>query len=281
VTVIERIEAARALKSESSSASVEALGDTVLHDRFWGVSVEAAKTLGSLKTDNAYKMLTQCLSVQHPKVKRAVVKALGEFRKSENLELLRKVLEGDTSYFVESEAATAIGKTRERAAIPLLKRAVESSSFQNIVAQGAIAGLKEFADEDEIAELLVEKSKYGNHHRVREAATFALGRYVSDNRTVFDHLKTLLTDSWFRVRINACRALAEGDQIKAIQDLSWLSEHDLDHRVRRVAEESILMIRQSASRPKGMTSLQDEVDRIKSRNLELMQKMDRLERQLR
>ena len=280
ITVLERVEAARALRSESATAVVDSLRDAVMHDPFWGVAAEAAKALGNLRTDYAYRTLIQCLSVPHPKTRRAVIKSLGEFRKSETVGLLNEIIEGDPSYFVQSEAATAIGKTRDGSAVPLLKRAVESSSFQNIIAQGAIAGLKEFADDNEIVQMLVEKTRYGNHHRVREAGTFALAKCIPGNRAVFEHLKTLLTDSWFRVRINACRAFADADQVKAIPDLTWVSENDLDHRVRRVAEECIAMIRQSTAKPTAVTSLQDEVDSVKAKNLELMQKMDRLERQL-
>ncbi len=280
-TVVERVEAARALKGNSSDAAIDALKDAILHDRFWGVAAEAAKALGSTKTDYAYEALKKCLPVKHPKVRRAVVKAIGEFKKEESLPLLRPVLQDDESYFVESDAATAIGRTKSRQAIAILKKATETSTFQNIVAQGAIAGLKEFAGDKEIADFMVEKSKYGNHHRVREAATFALGKFVDGNPAVFDHLKSLLTDRWFRVRINACRAFADAESVKAIPDMTIVTEQDLDHRVRRVAEECINMIKDATKKPKEMSQMREELDRMKSKNLELLQKMDRLERELR
>jgi len=279
-TVIERGEAARSLKDKSPDAVIDALKDAVLHDKFWGVAVEAAKALGAIRTDYAYEALKKCLSVKHPKARRAVVKAVGEFRKEETLELLRPVLQKDESYFVESEAATAIGKTKGRQAIPILKKATATDTFQNVVAQGAIAGLKEFAGDKEIADFLVEKSRYGNYHRVREAATFALGKFA-DSHAVIDHLKSLLADKWFRVRINACRALADAELTKAIPDLSRVAEHDLDPRVKRVAEECINIIKDATRKPKEVAQMRDEIDRIKSKNLELLQKVDRLEREFR
>lgn len=279
-TVIERIEAARALKDKSTDAVIDALKDAVLHDKFWAVAAEAAKTLGAIRTDYAYEALKKCLSVKHPKARRAVVKAIGEFKKEETLELLKSVLQKDESYFVESEAATAIGKTKDKQAIAILKKATATNTFQNIVAQGAIAGLKEFAGEKEIADFLVEKSKYGNHHRVREAATFSLGKFA-DSHAVIDHLKSLLTDRWFRVRINACRAFADAELTKAIPDLTRVAEHDLDHRVRRVAEECINIIKEATRKPKEVAQMREELDRIKSKNLELLQKVDRFERELR
>lgn len=279
-TVIERVEAARSLKDKSTDAVIDALRAAVLEDKFWGVAAEAAKTLGAIRTDYAYEALKKCLAVKHPKARRAVVKAIGEFRKEETLELLKPVLLNDESYFVESEAATALGKTKSRQAIPILKKASATDTFQNIVAQGAIAGLKEFPGDREIADFLVEKSRYGNYHRVREAATFALGKFA-DSHAVFDHLKSLLTDRWFRVRINACRAIADAELTKAIPDLSWVAEHDLDHRVRRVAEECINIIKEATKKPKEVAQMREELDKIKSKNLELLQKVDRLEREFR
>jgi hypothetical protein len=90
----------------------------------------------------------------------------------------------------------------------------------------------------------------------------------------------LLTDRWFRVRINACRAFADAEEPKAIAELTWVAEHDLDHRVIRIAEECINLIRASSKTPKEVISIREEVDKLKSKSLEMMQKMNRLEREL-
>ncbi len=277
--VIKRIEAARALKDKSLDEIIDALENTVLHDEFWGVSAEAAKTLGAIKTDYAYETLKNCLKVKHPKVRRVVVKMIGEFKREESLELITSLLQDDESYFVRSEAATAIGKTKSRKAIAILKNATETTTFQNIVAQGAIAGLKEFTDDKEIAEFLMDRSRYRNYHRVREAATFALGKFA-DNSRVFEHLKTLLVDKWFRVRMNACRALADAELITAIPDLTLVAESDLDYRVRRIAEECMNIIRESTKKPKEVAEMREEFEKLKSKNLELLQKVSRLEQEL-
>jgi aminopeptidase N len=249
-----------------------------------GVSVEAAKTLGSIKSDSAYMALKRCLcsSIKHPKVRRTIVRAVGEFKKEDSFDLFKSILiHKDQSYFVEAEAATAIGKIKNRRSIHILKKVIETASFQDIVAQGAINGLKEFIDDKEIAALLIKKSRYGNNHRVREAATFALGKFVHENHKVFDHLKNLLTDRWFRVRINACRAFADAEEPRAIAELEWVAEHDLDYRVTRIAEECINFIKESMKAPKEVISIREEVDKLKTNTMEMMQKMNRLERELR
>ena len=283
-TVVERIQSARALKDHSSEDIIESLQKAVMEDRFWGVSVEAAKTLGSIKSDSAYMALKRCLcssSMKHPKIRRAIVRAVGEFKKEDSFDLFKSILlHKDRSYFVEAEAATAIGKIKSRQSIPILKKAIETASFQDIVAQGAMTGLKEFMGDKEIAALLIKKSRYGNNHRVRETATFSLSKFLHENHEVFDHLKNLLTDKWFRVRINACRAFADAEEPKAIAELAWVTEHDLDFRVRRIAEECINLIKESMKTPKEVVSIRTEVDKLKSNSLEMMQKMNRLEREL-
>jgi aminopeptidase N len=278
-TVAERAAAAHALAAHGSDAVISALQKTVMSD-FWGVAAEAAKSLGAIRTETAFEALKKCLKVTHPKARRAVVRAMGEFRHEDTVMLLKPHLH-EESYFVESEVATAMGKTKSAEAMPLLKKALESSSFQNVVAQGAISGLKEFADDREIASLLVEKSRYGNHHRVREAATFALGRFVDGNHAVVDQLKMLLTDKWFRVRINACRAFAEAGYSKAVPDLTRVAETDIDHRVRRIAEECINIIKDATRKPREIAQLREELDKARARSLEMMQRMDRLERDMR
>jgi aminopeptidase N len=283
-TVIERIESVRALKNESSDDVIESLQRAVMEDRFWGVSAEAAKMLGLIKSDFAYVALKKCLSTsdaKHPKVRRAIIRAMGEFKKEDSLNLLRSMLiDRDKSYFVEAEIATAIGKIKSIQSIPILRKAIEMTSFQDVIAQGAIKGLKEFRENKEIAALLIEKSRYGYSNRIREAATFALGRFVRENYEVFDHLKMLLTDKWLRVRINACRAFADAEDPKAIPELTWVIEHDIDHKVTRIAEECLNLIKESMKTSKEVTTIREDIDKLKSKNLEMMQKVSRLERQL-
>jgi HEAT repeat protein len=60
-TVFEKIEAARALKNESSNEIIEALKKRVLEDEFWGVSIEAVNVLGRIRNDRAYKALKSVL----------------------------------------------------------------------------------------------------------------------------------------------------------------------------------------------------------------------------
>jgi aminopeptidase N len=148
-----------------------------------------------------------------------------------------------------------------------------------VIAAGALVGFGELKD-DIASHVLIEQSKLGKHHRIREAATLALGKFAKNNDRVIDHLKQLLKDPWFRVRINAIKAFVEAQEAKAIPDIEWVAKNDIDPRVRRIAEEGVIAIREALQVPKEVTQMREEVDKLKTLNLELAQRLDKLEREV-
>ena len=138
-----------------------------------------------------------------------------------------------------------------------------TSTFQNLLARGAIDGLKEFSkDEDEqivkeVADIIVNKSNYGNEYLLRRTATSALGKFLRNkdkkvNNKVFNQLKDLLKDNRFNLQIDACISFVDPDAevlkpdaklLEAIEELTWVAEHDLDGWVRKEAELSVKKMR--------------------------------------
>ena len=276
---VERIYGAKALSNFSSDDVIDTLKETLLDDPFWGVSAQCAQALANIKTDAAYNALTDALDIKNPKARRAVVKAIGEFKKKESVPLLQPMLENDDSYFVQAESAVALGKSTSKEVFATLLKALRIRSFNEVIASSALTGFGELKD-DIASHLLIEHSKPGKHHREREAATLALGKFAKNNDKVVDHLKQLLKDPWFRVRTNAIKAFVEAQESKAIPDIEWVAKNDIDPRVQRVAEEGVIAIRESMQTPKEVTQMREEVDKLKSQNLELVQRLDKLEREL-
>ncbi|MGH9909887.1 MAG: M1 family aminopeptidase, partial [Nitrososphaerales archaeon] len=271
---VERIYAAKALSNFSSDDVIDTLKETLLNDPLWGVSAQCAQALANIKTDAAYSALTGALDIKNPKARRAVVKAIGEFKKKESVPLLQPMLEDDDSYFVQAESALALGKSTSKEVFATLLKALRIRSFNEVIASGALTGFGELKD-DIASHLLIEHSKPGKHHREREAATLALGKFAKNNDKVVDHLKQLLKDPWFRVRTNAIKAFVEAQESKAIPDIEWVAKNDIDPRVQRVAEESVIAIRESMQIPKEVTQMREEVDKLKAQNLELVQRLDK------
>ena len=303
-SIIERIEAARLLKNRYSDNIIDELQNSVIADRFYGVSIEAANTLGSYreknnyaKTNKAYQTLLSCLNNKeifsrlHPEVKQAIVRNIGQFERKESINLLESILyQQNESYFLRANAATAIGKSikneissldniKKEKILSLLKENVKmSESFRNVIASGAVDGLKEFSKDNDkdivvdIANFLIENTDSNNEYFKRLAATSALSKFLHTaknngddneeeknaklekmNQKVSNQLLRLLRDKRRKVKINACKAFADNDAkpsrpdakiFEVIDALMHVAEHDLDGFVRREAERCANIMRE-------------------------------------
>ncbi|HEX7142716.1 MAG TPA: M1 family metallopeptidase [Nitrososphaeraceae archaeon] len=272
-TIAERISALKIIKENFYSQEIlELLKDIVMKDSvFYAVSVEAANVIGSYhdikdfnKDKESYEILKECLTntiffTLAPQTKRAIISNIGKFEREDTLELknennvpLLVALLDDQSYFVENATATTIGKSiknlpdvnpLKEEMIKILKDKVNSITFQDQLAQGAINGLSELAQDEniekikDIVNLLINKSlerdsvtETMNRYFVRSAATLALGKFlVTKNEKIIDdknlkeradtlnnkiltHLIQLLKDGEMRrIKRNACTALADSD----------------------------------------------------------------------
>ena len=212
-------------------------------------------------------------------------------KNTNNTSILVSLL-NDKSYFVENAAATAIGKCIKLVSdgnniktemIKTLMDKVETITFQDQLAQGAINGLSELANDENIEiieniiNLLIKKSgksdykrNFTNRYFVRAASTLALGKFLTTknekiitdknlksraetlHQLVLDNLIQLLKDDSRRIKRNACSALADPDSkiiepnesiVKRIEELKKVAEEDVDGFVRRTAEFSLNVIR--------------------------------------
>ncbi len=294
-TIIERIEALRLLKNFYSKDIVADLKEVIINDNFYGVSVEAANTIGSffdkndfVKSDTAYQILKTFLldnklfNKLHSEIKQSIIKNIGKFEREESINLLEPFINNEKyekSDFVKSAAATAIGKSSRNSSskiktqriIPTLMKLINhDNTFQNIVATGAINGLKELSNDINknivtgIAEFLVNHTEDNNKYFIRSTATSALGKflYLKDNnknsndfnQKVFDQLLKLLNDRRRKIKINACTALADDNAkfsttidpkiLQIINALIDVAQYDIDGFVRRRAETSLNIIRE-------------------------------------
>jgi aminopeptidase N len=278
--VVERIRGVQGLGRLGSKADVEAIEGVLLGDAFWGVQAEAAKTLSSIRSDEALKVLVKGLEVKHPKARRAVVRALGEFRKAEAAEALIPVLKQDESYFVEAEAAASLGKTRSLKAFEPLKEALGKESFNDVIRQGVFQGFGELRDERAIS-IAVDWSRYGKPPQTRAAAVGALGKLGDLKKDqVYDHLVSLIPEWEFRVVIQAVQALQTLKDPKAIPELEKLSQQTINNGVRRRAKEAVKALQEGLERSKEFQQLREDVDKMREENRSLRSKLEEIESQL-
>ena len=273
-----RVDAARALATDPSAESVEALAHAVRADQFWGVQAEAARALGRIRGERAFEALAEATKIKHPRARSAVAEALGEFRTAAACAALAPLARKDASYHVEAAAAASIGKTRAASAFDLLKRSLAKDSWNEVIRCGALAGLAELGDVRAIP-ICLEWTKYGRPTFARRAALSALGKIGEGRKDVREAVVALLDDRSFNVRMSAVAALEALHDAGALPVLDAIASQDVDGRLKRRCAEAARAIREHLERPAELKQLRDEVAELKASNRALLDRLDRLEAQ--
>jgi aminopeptidase N len=271
-----RIDAIRTLAKDQTADVVDALERLLRGRCFWGIAAEAATALGNIRSERALAALVKARTVEHPKARRAVANALGQFSTQEAAEALAPMLKRDASYFVEAEAALAVGKTRSKKAYPLLLKALEKQSFNDVIRAYAFAGLAQLGDERAIP-VLLEWSEYGRPPFAREAAIAALGKLGQGNRKVRARLVDLLDDKYFWARLAAVRALVEMHDADALPALQRLASMDVEGRLKGAAVKAVRAIAEQQEKSAQWRELRAEIQSLREENKSLLDRIDRLE----
>lgn len=269
-----RAMAARALGKRDDPATIEVLGEALSNGRaFWGARAAAAHALGNIRSDAAFELLKAASRTKHPKVRRAVMVALGNFRKPEAAKVLEKAARDDESILVASSACRALGKTRQPRAYDVLVQLLDRDAWADALRAGAIGGLANLRD-DRAQDALRERTKYGVPTRARRAAIVALPE-IGHNRKNRELLEELLDDPDPYLRVSVALALGELGDSKARGALRRQLDRDLDARVRRRIREVLRTL--GGKGKKELSRLRDELETLRRDHGELQARMAKVE----
>jgi aminopeptidase N len=290
---ISRIFAAEALAKKGSLEAVASLEKALKNDPFWAVRAEVAEQLGSVKLAQAEAALLLGLKDKHPKVRRAVVAALGKVKTAESYKALKEVVEkGDESYSVESAAvkslgkvgtATLEGKPKEKKTLKLLDTILkERAGWNEVVRSGAIAGLSQFKSSAAALDLLLPYTELGVPQALRLVAIRALGTISTGQEKIaieriLDRLEALAREEFFLTQVATVGALSQMEVSGAISILRSLAEHSPDGRVKRRADEAAQQVQKKIGSNKAIVDLRQELDEVKQANKDLKSRLENLE----
>jgi aminopeptidase N len=266
--------AAHALARIDDPPTIEALAERLRDEKeFWGTRAEVAGALAKLRSQDAYAVLAPLTKNKHPKVRRAVAAALGAFRSNEALEALKPLALGDESYMVQADAARAIGKTKQHAALDVLLDVVDRKSWADVVSVGALDGMAAMRDDRGVPHVTA-RTRYGHPTRARRAAILALPK-IADARRARETLEDLLDDKDPYLRVDVVRALADLGDAKARPALRTKLDTDLDPRVRRRIREALRDLGGEGKR--AVDQLREELDKLRTEHLELKSRVSKAE----
>ncbi len=290
---LSRIEAAIALAKKGNLDAVNALTEALTADPFWGVRVEVAEQLASVKLDQAVAGVLNGLKDPEARVRRAVVGALGEVKTADSYKALKSVAEkGDPSYYVEADAIRALGKvgaadlegkSKDKKTLKLLESILkERQGWNEVVRSGAIAALSQFKTSEDALDLVLKYTEAGTPQALRLAAIRALGT-ISKGQSkpnverILDRLDTIASEAFFLTQVSAVSALGTMETSRAIGILQSLADHTPDGRVRRRAQEAVQQVQKAIGKDKAVEKLSQEVDELKKTNQELKSRLEALE----
>ena len=288
-----RIEAAQALAKLGSPGAIEALRTALRNRRELEiVRAEIATALGKAKSDAARDALIAAAGEPSARVRRAVAAALGAFHDEQSAAALRGYLEdggrrkdsGDASYYVQANAAAALGKTLDASAFEALRKVLGRPAHNDAITAGALTGLGSLRDPRALP-VLLDHTKWGVHQNSRRAAVAALGAlapYLDDaGRTrLRERLEELLDDRWLRVQIAAIAALEAVGDAKAVPALRAAGDRALEGRVKRSVRVAVRRIGASQDRSAEVKTLKTEVELLQQANQKLADRMAMLETRL-
>jgi aminopeptidase N len=264
--------AAQGLARVDDPPTIQALTSRLLDaDEFWGVRAEAATALGKIRAREAFDVLRDARDVVHPKVRRAVMDALGRFKSTAAVDALKPKALRDESYLVEAEAARALGKTRQTQAYEVLLDVLDRPSWGEVIAAAAIDGLAALREERALPHLYA-RTRYGHPSRVRRAAVMAIPKIATDRRAR-EHLEELLDDVDPILRLDVVRALGDLGDARSRSALRARAEVELDARVRRRIREAV----RDLGDKKPNEELKDAVERLETEQRELRARLAKLE----
>jgi len=289
---IARVYAAEAIAQKGGLEAVKALSAALTGDPFWGLRAEAAQQLADLKLDQALEALLKGLEDEHPKVRRAVVTALGKVKTAASYQAMLQLAErGDASYYVEAAAASALGEIGasklsglppEAETLAVLERLLqERLGWNEVVRSGALSGVSHFKTSEAALELILQYTEPEVSAMLRLGAVRALGK-VSTGQSqpnverILERLEAISREPQFTTQMTVIAALGMMTDPGAIAVLQGIADHIDDGRVRRRAEETVKKVQEKVKKDQAIAQLQQDFEELKKSNQELKSRLEEL-----
>ncbi len=276
-----RAEAAHALAKEGSYDAIEALGAALLKEPFWGAAAEIAPALGENGSLQARDALIAALSLENPRTRRAVIKALGTFKDEVAAKALAPLARRDASYFVEAEANLALGATRHFSALAILSASAKKESHGDVIREFAYAGLARLRDDRALPVLRAGAAPGGKPRgrmsAMRALATLAKGRDPLRDE-VRQELEEYLRDADFFAKMGALAALEVLGEPAAAEAADNLRSREVDGRLALNSRDVARRLRESTAKSDEVTSLRSDFEKLREENRSLRDRVERMER---
>lgn len=283
--VMGRIFAIQQLEKAKDKDTVKALADRLGKDPFYGVRVEAARALRAIHTPEALDALLAAADQNDARVRREVVAQVGEFFEPKARDFALQVLEREKNPEIIRAALGSLNAYPDDPVKQAIFRHLESESFRNTVASGAVASLRSRSDASAIPQLIKLVKERGREFPSRslgnalESVAY-LARDEANKTEVYELLLSYVDHPRQSLRLDAIQALGLLQDVRALPVLAKLSsgaDHAPETTRARRAEESIRAARKTGPE---LETLRSEVLEVKRQNEKLEKSLEDLKKQM-
>jgi len=210
-----RMDAAEALGELGGDLNNISALDRTLNDsnQYRRVRVVAANALGKIATKDACRSLVKALESDNAFARRAASKNLSKCQNPDHISLLTDKTRRDSSVHVISTALESLGQYDERAPRTVLEKSLGRTSWNDIVAVGAVQGMVNSGQAWALGTLTNHLTKNKASQQVKVAILRGLGAFPSyeessDKKILSAVRRSLASDDSFVIR-EALRTLAK------------------------------------------------------------------------
>ncbi len=258
------------------------LGTALRADTSRHVRAAAATALGKMATEVALGELSGGLDDSDARVRRAVASALGEFAEppavaEQAAAHLGRLIDGDPSPYVVSDAAKALGSTKIEGAIDRLLPLLTRQSHNDAVASGALAGLAATEDAGALQHLMAAAAP-STSWLARGAAIRALGTFAAKlperRPAIRSKLVELTEDDHFHARRRAATALGLTEDPDALPILRKLATEAFEPDVRANARGAVWAILAAHPLAAADATLKQRLGEVEELSRQLREELD-------
>lgn len=283
--VVGRLLAIEQLSGRKDKESLAKLQETLNHDSFYGVRVEAAQALRSLHTDEALEALLASTNQPDARVRREVRDAIGGFYADKALASARQVLLEEKNPGILSTVLRNLGGYAKPGVREELIKFLDSQSYRNELAGAAISGLRLQDDPAGIAPLLDTLSRreadFTSSGLAQALGALAyLARNEEKKDKVRDFLVARVNDKRRTVQLASINALGTLGDPAALGVLEKFATASKTSPQRAAAERAVATLRAGRKPVDDFKNLRQEVLDLEKANRELRKDLDDLKKKI-
>ena len=283
--VIGRLHAVDQLGERADHEAVARLKTTLNGDPFYGVRIHASRALRSIHTDEALSALRASTVQPDARVRLQVVTDFGGFYSPAVFDALRATLAAEKNPDIQAVAIEGLGAYARPEARETLLQNLNSDSYRNRLAVGAITAIRREDDPTYVAPL---RQTLAQRQAAFTTAGFSRGlsalaylaRHDEQKDAVREFILSYVHHANQNLQTAALAALGTLEDAKAIAVLETFTTATKDSPQRRAAEQSLATLRAVRKPTDDYHDLRAEVLDLQKSNRDLRKEVDDLKKKI-